>query len=74
MPPKAGRKTLLTSMTTVARNPTVKSSKRSPAKEAEDSFDRIRGMLLIPQSHDPQETLTHVKALMAEPRRAHSTR
>jgi hypothetical protein len=49
-------------------------SKRRQAKETQGYIDRIRAMLLDPKSDSPADTLTHVKALMAEPRQAKSTR
>jgi two-component system, chemotaxis family, protein-glutamate methylesterase/glutaminase len=68
------RKNLLVSMTKDARTAGVRSSTRQRANETQGYIDRIRGMLLKPGSMDPADTLTHVKALMAEPRQAKSTR
>ena len=68
------RKNLLVSMTRSARTAALKSSTRQRANEIQGYIDRIRGMLLKPGSMDPADTLTHVKALMAEPRQAKSTR
>ena len=47
---------------------------RRRANETQGYIDRIRGMLLVPGSDAPPDTLTDVKALMAEPRQAKSTR
>ena len=68
------RKNLLVSMTKDARTAAVKSSTRQRAKETQGYIDRIRGMLLEPGSDSPADTLTQVKARMAEPRQAKSTR
>jgi two-component system chemotaxis response regulator CheB len=68
------RKNLLTSMATGARHPALKTSHRSRAKEAQGYIDRIRGLLLKPDAQTPEDTLSRVKALMAEPRMAKSTR
>jgi two-component system chemotaxis response regulator CheB len=68
------RKNLLVSMTKGARSATLKHSTRQRARETQGYIDRIRGMLLEPGSDSPADTLTQVKALMAEPRQARSTR
>lgn len=68
------RKNLLTSMAKASRRPGDKNEHRRRAKETQGYIDRIRGMLLVPGSGGPQDTLTQVKALMAEPRQAKSTR
>jgi two-component system chemotaxis response regulator CheB len=68
------RKNLLVSMTKDARTAAVRSSRRQRANETQGYIDRIRGMLLKPGSMDSADTLTHVKALMAEPRQAKSAR
>jgi len=47
---------------------------RRRGRETQGYIDRIRVMLLAPGSDAPQDTLMHVKALMAEPRQAKSTR
>ena len=44
----------------------------SAGQETQGYIDRIRGMLLVPGSGGRQDTLTHVKALMAERRQAQS--
>jgi two-component system chemotaxis response regulator CheB len=67
------RKNLLVTMTKDARTKAVKRSTRQRAKETQGYIDRIRGMLLEPGSDSPADTLTQVKALMAEPRLAKST-
>lgn len=68
------RKNLLTSMATDSATAALKGENRRQAKETQGHIDRIRAMLLDPKSDSPADTLTHVKALMAEPRRARSTR
>lgn len=68
------RKNLLTSMVDESTTAALKSKKRRQAKETQGYIDRIRAMLLDPKSDSPADTLTHVKALMAEPRQAKSTR
>jgi two-component system, chemotaxis family, protein-glutamate methylesterase/glutaminase len=68
------RKNLLASMTEDAANAAVRRRNRQQAKETQGYIDRIRAMLLDPRSDRPEDTLTHVKALMAEPRKAKSTR
>ena len=68
------RKNLLMSMSRSARTAALKRSNRQRAREAQGFIDRIRGLLLEPGSDSPDDTLTRVKALMAEPRQARSTR
>ena len=68
------RKNLLVSMATDAHTAALKRSTRQRAKETQGYIDRIRGMLLEPGADSPGDTLTRVKALMAEPRQARSTR
>jgi two-component system, chemotaxis family, protein-glutamate methylesterase/glutaminase len=68
------RKNLLTSMAEDSTDAAVRRKNRQQAKETEGYIDRIRAMLLDPRSDRPEDTLTHVKALMAEPRKAKSTR
>jgi len=68
------RKNLLTSMAQGARTAALRRSSRQRAKETQGFIDRIRGLLLEPGSNLPGDTLTRVKALMAEPRQARSTR
>jgi len=68
------RKNLLTSMVEDSATAALKSKNRRQAKETQGYIDRIRAMLLDPKSDSPEDTLTHVKALMAEPRQARSTR
>ena len=66
------RKNLLATMTQRARTAGLKRSARQQAKENQGYIDRIRGMLLEPDN--PDATLADVRALMAQPRRARSTR
>jgi two-component system, chemotaxis family, protein-glutamate methylesterase/glutaminase len=68
------RKNLLVSMTRDTRSAALKRSTRQRANETQGYIDRIRGMLLEPGSDSPADTLTQVKALMAEPRHGKSTR
>jgi two-component system chemotaxis response regulator CheB len=68
------RKNLLTSMTEDAATAALRSKNRRLAKETQGYIDRVRAMLLHPRSDRPEDTLTQVKALMAEPRQAKSTR
>jgi two-component system, chemotaxis family, protein-glutamate methylesterase/glutaminase len=68
------RKNLLTSMAKTAVHRSVKSSTVQRLRQTEGYISRIRGMLLSPQSHSADDTLTRVKGLMAEPRKAKSTR
>jgi two-component system chemotaxis response regulator CheB len=68
------RKNLLTSMAKDSASAALKGENRRQAKETQGYIDRIRAMLLDPKSDSPADRLTHVKALMAEPRRARSTR
>src|SRR5579859_1745133 len=68
------RKNLLTSMTEDSADAVVRGRNRQQAREIQGYIDRIRAMLLDPRSDRPEDTLTHVKALMAEPRKAKSTR
>jgi two-component system, chemotaxis family, protein-glutamate methylesterase/glutaminase len=68
------RRNLLTSMIEDSAPAALKSKHRREAKRNQGYIDRIRAMLLDPKSDSPADTLTHVKALMAEPRKAKSTR
>lgn len=68
------RKNLLNSVSKTESDRALKSANRRRLKETQGHIERIRSMLLAPQSQGPQDTLTRVKGLMAEPRRAKSTR
>jgi two-component system chemotaxis response regulator CheB len=68
------RKNLLTTIAKDAATAPLKSKNRRLSKETQGYIDRVRAMLLDPRSDSPADTLTHVKALMAEPRQAKSTR
>jgi two-component system chemotaxis response regulator CheB len=68
------RKNLLMSMAKDSRSAAARDSSRRRVKETQGYIDRIRGMLLEPGSDSPEDTLTRVKGLMAEPRQAKSTR
>ena len=68
------RKNLLTSMAKTAVHRSLKQSTRQRLGETQGYNDRIRGMLLAPQSDSPEDTLTKVKGVMAEPRKAKSAR
>jgi hypothetical protein len=67
------RKNLLKSMAkTVHRR--LRHSSRQRLGETQGYIDRLRGMLLTPESQSADDTLTRVKGLTAEPPRAKSTR
>jgi hypothetical protein len=68
------RKNLLISMTKDARTAALGRSTGARARETQGYIDRIRGLLMEPGSDEQGDTLTQVKALMAEPRKAKSTR
>lgn len=68
------RKNLLTSMAKTAVHPSLKRSTRQRLGETQGFIDRIRGMLLTPQSNSAEATLTRVRGVMAEPRKAKSAR
>jgi two-component system chemotaxis response regulator CheB len=68
------RKNLLVSMTKTTRSAALKRSTNQRAIETQGYIDRIRGMLLEPDSGSPDDTLTQVKTLMAEKRQAKSRR
>jgi two-component system chemotaxis response regulator CheB len=68
------RKNLLNSMTKRAGREKGKTSVHQRAKETQGFIDRIRAMLLAPAPQSSADTLTRVKGLMAEPRRARSAR
>lgn len=67
------RKNLLKSMEkTVHRS--LKSSNRQRLGETQGYIDRLRGMLVAPESQNADDTFTRVKGLMAEPPKAKSAR
>ena len=68
------RKNLLTSMAKTAAHRSLKRSTLQRLGETQGYIDRIRAMLLAPQSDGPEDTLIRVKGLMAEPRKAKSAR
>jgi two-component system chemotaxis response regulator CheB len=68
------RKNLLTSMAKASRGSTARNASRRRAQETQGYIDRIRGMLVEPGSDTPEDTLTRVKGVMAQPRQAKSTR
>jgi two-component system chemotaxis response regulator CheB len=68
------RKNLLNSMAKTAFHRTLKSAHLQRLGETQGYIDRIRSMLLSPQSQSSESTLTRVRGLMAEPRRAKSAR
>lgn len=68
------RRNLLTSMAKTAVHRSLKSSTLQRLEETQGHIDRIRGMLLAPQSDSPQDALASVKGVMAEPRKARSAR
>jgi two-component system chemotaxis response regulator CheB len=68
------RKNLLTSMGTSMVGSSRKSANRRQLLETRGHIERIRSMLLDPRSQSPEDTLTRVKGMMAEPRKAKSSR
>jgi two-component system chemotaxis response regulator CheB len=68
------RKNLLMSLTESSQTAPLRRKHRRRAQETQGYIDRIRAMLLDPRSDRPEDRLMHVKALMAEPRQAKSTR
>jgi two-component system, chemotaxis family, protein-glutamate methylesterase/glutaminase len=68
------RRNLLTSMANTAGHRSLRRSTLQRLGETQGYIDRIRGMLVSPQSDGAEETLTRVKGLMAEPRKAKSAR
>jgi two-component system chemotaxis response regulator CheB len=68
------RRNLLMAMSLESATAALRRKHRQQAKETQGYIDRIRAMLLDPRSDRPEDTLARVKALMAEPRRAQSTR
>lgn len=68
------RRNLLTSMAKTAAHRSAKHSYLQRLGETQAYIDRIRGMLLAPHSDSADDTLTRVKAEMAEPRKAKSAR
>jgi two-component system chemotaxis response regulator CheB len=67
------RKNLLTGLSREPGTTALRRQHRRQAGETQGYIERIRAMLLDPRSDRPEDTLTHVKALMAEPRKAKST-
>jgi two-component system chemotaxis response regulator CheB len=67
------RKNLLKSMGKTAHR-RLKGSARQSLGETQGYIDRLRGMLLTPESQTDDDTFARVKGLMAEPSRAQSTR
>ena len=68
------RRNLLNSMARTAVHKHLKSTTLRRLGETQGYIDRIRSMLLSPQSDGAEDTLTRVKGLMAEPRKAKSAR
>ena len=68
------RKNLLTSLIKSSATAPLRREHRRRATETQGYINRIKAMLLDPRSDAPEDRLTHVKALMAEPRHAKSTR
>jgi two-component system chemotaxis response regulator CheB len=68
------RRNLLTTMAKTAVHKSLKSSTLQRLGETQGHIDRIRSMLLAPQSDGPEDTLARVKGVMAEPRKARSAR
>ena len=68
------RRNLLTSVGLMTTDRPRKSANRQQLLETQGHIERIRSMLIDPQSQSSEDTLTRVKGLMAEPRRAKSSR
>jgi two-component system chemotaxis response regulator CheB len=68
------RKNLLKGMGVATKGSSRKSLNRRRLLETQGHIERIRSMLLDPQSQSSEDTLTRVKGLMAESRKAKSTR
>ena len=68
------RKNLLNSMAKAAGPGVTRAASRQRLKETQGHIERIRSMLLDPESQSAADTLTRVKGLMAEPRKARSAR
>jgi two-component system chemotaxis response regulator CheB len=68
------RKNLLNSVATTAVDRAAKTTNHQRLKQTQGYIERIRSMLLAPESQTAQDNLTRVKGLMAEPRRAKSAR
>lgn len=68
------RRNLLTSMARTATRGHVKRTTLQRLGETRGHIDRIRGLLLAPQSRRADDGVTKVKALMAQPRLAKSAR
>jgi two-component system chemotaxis response regulator CheB len=68
------RKNLLTSMGKTAVHQSLKNFNRQRLGETAGYIERIRSLLLSPQSQSADDTLARVKGLMAEPRKARSAR
>jgi len=67
------RKNLLKSMAKTGHR-SAKRSNRQRLGETQRYIDRLRAMLVRPESQSPDDTFTRVKGLMAEPTKAKSTR
>jgi two-component system chemotaxis response regulator CheB len=68
------RRNLLTSMANAEGHRSLKQSHLQRLGETQGYIDRIRGMLLAPNAQSAEDTLTRVKAEMAEPRKSKSAR
>ena len=68
------RKNLLTSMAQKTVHSSLKQSNRQRLLETAGYIDRIRSLLLSPQARGADANLIAVKGLMAQPRKARSTR
>jgi two-component system, chemotaxis family, protein-glutamate methylesterase/glutaminase len=68
------RRNLLTSMARTATHKHLKSSTFQRLGETRGYIDRIRSLLLAPQSTSEEDVLTKVKGMMAQPRKAKSAR
>lgn len=68
------QKNLLNSMAKTPANRLLKKTNRQRLGETQSYINRIRAMLVAPESQHPDDTLTRVRGLMAEPRKAESAR
>lgn len=68
------RKNLLNSVSGTTTDRASRAVNRQRLKQTQGYIERIRSMLLRPESQSAQDNLTRVKGLMAEPRKARSAR
>ena len=68
------QRNLLNNLEKTAANRALRKSNRQRLGETQGYINRIRAMLLAPESQKAEDTLTRVKGLMAEPQTAKSAR